>query len=72
MIRWGISAGTHDASLCVVDDNIIPALRDNILFASHSERFSGRKNDKDLNWSLLAYAEEFGKPDIVHWYENPY
>lgn len=72
MIRWGISAGTHDASLCVVADNIIPALRDNILFASHSERFSGRKNDKDLNWSLLAYAEEFGKPDIVHWYENPY
>ena len=65
MIHWGVSAGTHDASLSVVKDG-------EILFASHSERFSGIKNDKNLNPMLVDYALLFGEPDIVHWYENPY
>lgn len=66
MIHWGVSAGTHDASLSVVKDG-------EILFASHSERFSGIKNDKNLNPMLVDYAKTFfGEPDIVHWYENPY
>ena len=42
MISWGISAGTHDAALAVVEGK-------EILFASHSERFSGIKNDAYLN-----------------------
>ena len=39
MIKWGISAGSHDAALAVVDD-------EKILFASHTERFSKIKNDR--------------------------
>jgi len=64
MIRWGISAGTHDAAITVMRDN-------GIVFASHSERFSGVKNDAHLNDALVAEALAIGKPDEVHWYENP-
>lgn len=64
MINWGISAGTHDASLTVMVD-------DKIVFASHSERYSGIKNDKHLNDTLIDAALEYGDPDIVYWYENP-
>lgn len=64
MIEWGISAGTHDGSLAVVKGN-------DILFASHSERYSGVKNDKDLNYTLIADALQYGEPDVVYWYENP-
>lgn len=65
MIEWGISAGTHDASLTVVKDN-------EILFASHSERYSGIKNDKDLNEGIIhAALFQCGKPDVIYWYENP-
>lgn len=63
MIEWGISAGAHDASLTVVKGR-------EILFASHSERYSGKKNDKDLCPELVAAALKFGIPDIIHWYEN--
>lgn len=63
MIEWGISAGAHDASLTVVSGS-------KILFASHSERYSGKKNDKDLCPSLISAALQFGKPDVIHWYEN--
>ena len=65
MIEWGISAGAHDASLAVVDG-------DKILFASHSERFSGIKNDKWLNQQIIDEALKFGKPDKIHWYEKPW
>ena len=65
MIKWGVAAGTHDGSLAVVQDN-------NILFASHSERYSRKKNDPHLNSDLIEKALEYGKPDIIHWYENPY
>ena len=64
MIEWGISAGAHDASLTVVDGN-------KILFASHAERYSGIKNDKDLNVDLIDAALKFGKPNKIHWYEKP-
>jgi len=64
MIVWGISAGTHDASLCVVKGK-------DILFASHSERYSGIKNDKHLNEGIIHAAGKYGKPDIIYWYENP-
>ncbi len=65
MIKWGISAGTHDASLTVVKG-------DKILFASHTERYSGIKNDKHLNPDIINDALEFGDPEIIFWYENPY
>jgi carbamoyltransferase len=64
MIEWGISAGTHDAALTVVSGS-------EILFASHAERYSGKKNDKDLNPELITAALRYGKPSKVHWYENP-
>lgn len=64
MIEWGISAAAHDASLTVVSGN-------EILFASHAERYSGVKNDKDLNVDLIHAALMFGKPEKIHWYEKP-
>ncbi len=66
MITWGISANSHDAALAVFDDN-------KLLFASHSERFSGNKNDADLCDSLINYASShYGYPDEVVWYEKPW
>jgi carbamoyltransferase len=64
MITWGISANSHDAALAVFDDN-------KLVFASHSERFSGKKNDGDLNKALTNYAKRWGDPNEVCWYENP-
>lgn len=64
MITWGISANSHDAALAVFND-------DGLEFASHSERFSGIKNDAHLNKELIDYALQWGKPDEVVWYENP-
>ena len=63
MIRWGISAYNHDASIAVVDDN-------EILFAAHAERYSGVKNDPNLNQDIIEDALQYGEPDQVHWYES--
>ncbi|CAB4125786.1 COG2192 Predicted carbamoyl transferase, NodU family [uncultured Caudovirales phage] len=65
MISWGISANSHDAALAVFVD-------EKLVFASHSERFSGIKNDRDLCDELVQYARQWGEPDRVYWYENPY
>jgi len=65
MIKWGIAAGTHDGSLAVVKDN-------DILFASHSERYSRIKNDAHLDQELIDDALSFGTPDVIYWYEDPY
>ena len=65
MITWGISANSHDAALAVFCD-------EKLAFASHSERFSGKKNDKDLCKELVDYAMQWGEPDSICWYENPY
>jgi carbamoyltransferase len=64
VIEWGISAAAHDAALTVVEG-------DEILFASHAERYSGIKNDKHLNADQINAALKFGKPDKIHWYEKP-
>lgn len=64
MITWGISANSHDAALAVFAD-------DGLEFASHSERFSGVKNDAHLNDKLIEYARQWGEPDEVVWYERP-
>jgi carbamoyltransferase len=65
MIKWGINAINHDASLSVFHN-------DKCVFASHSERFSKLKNDPLLNQSLIDYALQFGNPDEVIWSERPY
>ena len=64
MISWGISANSHDAALAVFVD-------EKLAFASHAERFSGVKNDRDLNSGIVAYAKQWGSPDRVYWYEQP-
>lgn len=65
MITWGISAASHNAALAVFNDNTL-------IFASESERFSGIKNDPDLNQKLVDHACTFGYPDLVCWYEKPW
>jgi carbamoyltransferase len=65
MIVWGISANSHDAALAVF-------VNDNLVFASHSERFSGIKNDAHLNNKLIEYAKQWGEPNEVVWYEKPF
>ena len=66
MITWGISANSHDAALAVFCD-------EQLVFASHSERFSGIKNDRDLDKKMIAYAKQhFGAPDKIIWYEQPF
>ena len=65
MITWGISANSHDAALAVFTD-------DGLEFASHSERFSGVKNDAHLNDKLIEYAKQWGEPDEIIWYERPF
>ena len=65
MITWGISANSHDAALAVFVDR-------ELVFASHSERFSGVKNDAHLNLDLVRHALTWGSPDSVIWYEKPF
>lgn len=64
---WGINAMNHDASISVVDSDTGA-----ILFAGHAERYSRIKNDPNLNEGLIADARQFGNPDLVVWYENPF
>ena len=66
MNTWGISANSHDAALAVFVD-------EQLVFASHSERFSGKKNDPDLCVELVDYARTvYGEPDQIIWYEKPW
>ena len=65
MITWGISAASHNAALAVFED-------DKLIFASESERFSGVKNDPDLDQKLVDHARTFGEPNLVCWYERPW
>ena len=64
MITWGISANSHDAALAVF-------VNDQLEFASHAERYSGKKNDADLNFGIISAAKKYGLPDKVVWYESP-
>jgi len=65
MITWGISANSHDAALAVFDNR-------DLVFASHSERFSGVKNDAHLNEALIQYAwNNYGSAENIVWYERP-
>ena len=62
----GINALNHDAAITLIQDG-------EILFAGHSERYSGIKNDSDLNSALFADCyRQGGKPDKVVYFERPY
>lgn len=65
MLTWGISAGSHDAAVTVLKD-------DNIAFAAHSERYSGKKNDSHISADLLRDALRHGVPDRIVWHEKPW
>jgi len=67
MIVWGVNAMNHDASISVVDSE-----SKEILFAGHSERYSRTKNDTELNWQLVEDALQFGIPNKIVWFENPW
>lgn len=64
MIRWGVTAQSHDAAIAVFSD-------DGLEFAAHSERYSRIKNDPDLHPDLIQEALEYGFPKHIHWYERP-
>jgi carbamoyltransferase len=62
----GISNGFHDAGVSVVNDN------GDILFASHSERYSKHKHDKELCSDIITDAISTINGDFeVHYYERP-
>lgn len=61
---WGVSALNHDASIAVIRGN-------EILFAAHSERYSGIKNDQHLNYQIVSEALMYGQPDEIVWFEKP-
>ena len=63
MISWGVCAGSHDASISVIKD-------DTIMYAAHSERSSGIKNDPNLNDTIVKQALAFGDPKEIIWYED--
>ena len=62
----GISGAlNHDAAVSMVNYG-------NIMYASHSERYSKKKNDSNLNNEIINDALQYGRPDVIAWYENPY
>jgi carbamoyltransferase len=61
----GISGAlNHDAAVSLIEDR-------RILYASHSERYSKKKNDSMLNDGIINAALEYGRPDVIAWYERP-
>tara|TARA_B110000902_G_scaffold78596_1_gene93576 strand:+ start:446 stop:1951 length:1506 start_codon:yes stop_codon:yes gene_type:complete len=74
MITWGISANSHDAALAVFETKkkgLGPNQSLELKFASHTERFSGVKNDAHLNKEIINYARQWGEPNEIIWYERP-
>jgi len=55
----------HDASVSIIKGN-------EILFAGHAERYSKIKNDPLLNSEIIHNALQYGTPDVIAWYENPW
>jgi carbamoyltransferase len=66
MNTLGVSAGFHDAALAVIDH------QGEILFASHSERYSKIKNDLNLDIKLLNDVAEYAPIVHVAYYEKPW
>ena len=63
----GVSAGFHDSAIAIVDHG-------DILFASHSERYSGVKHDRELSHDLVKDATNLTHKivDRVAYYERPW
>ena len=61
----GISALNHDASLTLLDNN-------EVLYAGHTERYTGKKFDSDLTHRILADCFTYRYPDKVVFFERPY
>lgn len=61
----GISAGFHDAAASIIDTN------GNILFASHSERYSGTKHDANIANRLINKIKHYDV-DTIAYYEIPW
>jgi len=61
----GINGLNHDAAITMIEDG-------EVLFAGHSERYSGVKNDSDLNQSIFTDCFKYGKPDKIAYFERPY
>ena len=61
----GLSGGFHDAAAAVVSPD------GEILFAAHSERYTKKKNDPDLDPHLLRSVMCYGISHIA-WYERPW
>jgi carbamoyltransferase len=62
----GISAGFHDAAASVINSH------GDILFASHSERYSKIKNDPNICFELINDILEYGTIHHVAYYETPW
>ena len=69
----GINALNHDAGICLIDSD-----HGKILFAAHSERYSGIKNDSNLNKEMFEDMENYickygrGGIDKVVYFERPW
>jgi len=65
----GISAGFHDAGLSLISNG-------DLIYASHSERFSGIKHDKKMNISMINDAisklPNGSQIDTIAYYERPW
>jgi carbamoyltransferase len=64
MSYWGLSGLSHDAALAVVNNT------GEIVFASHSERYTGNKHDAQFGNGLIDAALSYGHPDATIWYET--
>lgn len=62
---WGISCGHHDGALAVVQGS-------DLVYASHSERYSKIKNDPKLHRLQIEEALRFGLPEAIYYYEKPW
>ena len=62
----GISAGFHDAAASVINT------QGDILFAAHSERYSGIKNDADICRELMDDVMNYFPVHHVAYYETPW
>ena len=61
----GINTLNHDACITLLDGK-------EILFAGHAERYSGIKNDSNLNTALFSDVRRYGTFDKVVYYERPW
>ena len=61
----GVSAGFHDAAASLIRSD------GQIVFAAHSERYTGIKNDKDICQALLEEFCDY-EIDVMAYYERPW